>query len=117
MAYFRAFTSAPKKKKKLTKEEKEALLNFEKMQAKWDKQYGKLTQATRRPAEFPQLKAPPGRESRAIPSRFSSGGDTSVKVTQQYTGTVIKGLGQMHKSNLVPIIQQEDAEAIARMRR
>ena len=34
-----------------------------------------------------------------------------------YTGTLIKGIATMHKSNAVPILNQEDAEAISKMRR
>lgn len=34
-----------------------------------------------------------------------------------YTGTKVKGIGTMHKSNAVPIFSDEDAVAIATMRR
>ena len=34
-----------------------------------------------------------------------------------YTGTKIKGIGTMHKSNAVPIFSDEEAQDIARMRR
>jgi hypothetical protein len=34
-----------------------------------------------------------------------------------YTGTAIKGIGTMHKSNAVPIFSDEEAVAIATMRR
>ncbi len=34
-----------------------------------------------------------------------------------YTGTMIKGIGTMHKSNAVPIFSNEEAEDIAKMRR
>ena len=44
-------------------------------------------------------------------------GDTSKKEAMKYTGTLIKGLSQMHKSNLVPVINEEEIHAIARMRR
>lgn len=44
-------------------------------------------------------------------------GDTSKKESMKYTGTLIKGLSQMHKSNLVPVINEEEIHAIARMRR
>lgn len=44
-------------------------------------------------------------------------GDTSRKESMKYTGTLIKGLSQMHKSNLVPVINEEEIHAIARMRR
>jgi len=39
------------------------------------------------------------------------------KESQKYTGTLIKGIATMHKSNAVPILNQEDAEAISKMRR
>lgn len=35
----------------------------------------------------------------------------------KYTGTLIKGISTMHKSNLVPIINQEEAKEHASMRR
>lgn len=34
-----------------------------------------------------------------------------------YTGTLIKGIGTMHKSNAVPIFSDEEAKDIAKMRR
>jgi hypothetical protein len=34
-----------------------------------------------------------------------------------YTGTLIKGIATMHKSNAVPIINEEQAHEVARMRR
>lgn len=39
------------------------------------------------------------------------------KESLKYTGTLIKGIATMHKSNAVPIINQEQAEDIAKMRR
>ena len=36
---------------------------------------------------------------------------------QRYTGTLVKGIGTMHKSNAVPIINDEEMKDIARMRR
>ena len=39
------------------------------------------------------------------------------KEQQQYTGTMIKGIGTMHKSNAVPIFSDEQAVEIAKMRR
>ena len=35
----------------------------------------------------------------------------------QYTGTLVKGIGTMHKSNAVPIVDEEHMKDIARMRR
>jgi hypothetical protein len=36
---------------------------------------------------------------------------------QKYTGTLVKGIATMHKSNAVPVIDQQQAEDIARMSR
>ena len=35
----------------------------------------------------------------------------------QYTGSLVKGIGTMHKSNAVPIIDEQHMKDIARMRR
>ena len=39
------------------------------------------------------------------------------KEPMKYTGTLIKGIATMHKSNAVPVINDEQAMDIARMRR
>jgi len=54
-------------------------------------------------------------------SRYPSSGEgigvMAKKPEQVYTGTYVKGIGTLHKSNSVPITNDEDAIAIARMRR
>lgn len=40
-----------------------------------------------------------------------------AKQPNTYTGTLIKGIATMHKSNAVPIISEEQAHEVARMRR
>lgn len=60
------------------------------------------------------------REVPSYPSRQTSdviAGNCFKKESQRYTGTLIKGIATMHKSNAVPIIGKEDAKEIARMRR
>jgi predicted ABC-class ATPase len=65
-----------------------------------------------------KLSTPPGRTtSHNIPSRNTGDGIASSKPVQQYTGTKMKGIGVMHKSNSVPIFSDEEAVAIATMRR
>lgn len=62
-------------------------------------------------------KTPPGRETVRIESR-DTGWVTCSKITdQQYTGTKIKGIGTMHKSNAVPVFSDEEAVDISKMRR
>lgn len=57
------------------------------------------------------------RETPAIPSLDSGAGQASKKPNPRYTGTLIKGIAQTHKSNAVPVIDQQHAIDIARMRR
>lgn len=63
------------------------------------------------------LSAPPGRETRHIPSRGDGLGSAAPSETKVYTGGNMLGIGQLHKSNAVPVFRSEDAEDIARMRR
>ena len=48
---------------------------------------------------------------------MSKAGDTARKENPKYTGTLVKGIATMHKSNAVPVINQKEAEDIAKMRR
>lgn len=52
--------------------------------------------------------------------KYASGdgiGVTFAKKPNEYTGTLIKGIATMHKSNAVPVINQDQMEEISRMRR
>jgi len=58
------------------------------------------------------------RETPNIPSYHGTGKMMVDKIEpMRYTGTLIKGIATMHKSNAVPVISQEHAEAISKMRR
>jgi hypothetical protein len=63
------------------------------------------------------LTSPNQRTTVHIPSRGDSTGNAVLKPNPVYTGTKIKGIGTMHKSNAVPIFSEEEAVAIANMRR
>jgi hypothetical protein len=63
------------------------------------------------------LNSPNQRTTVHIPSRGDSTGNAVLKPNPVYTGTKIKGIGTMHKSNAVPIFSDEEAVAIANMRR
>jgi hypothetical protein len=110
-------TVKKRKPKKLTASQHAAAAHLAKLEIKWDKLYGKLATTKRRPAEIPKLMPPAGRETRDLPSLVTSGGSTAKKEAPVYSGTLIKGLGQMHKSNLTVILNKEDAVAISQMRR
>lgn len=59
------------------------------------------------------------RETPKIPS-LNNGVDSAPatkKMSPVYTGTKVKGIGTMHKSNAVPIFSDEEAKDIATMRR
>ena len=48
---------------------------------------------------------------------MASAGQGTKKESQKYTGTLVKGIATMHKSNAVPVIDQKQAEEISRMGR
>jgi hypothetical protein len=60
---------------------------------------------------------PPGRETPYIASRDTGWVPCTSPANQAYTGTKVKGIGTMHKSNAVPIFSDEEAVAISTMRR
>ena len=64
-----------------------------------------------------KLTVPAGRDTRHIPSRDTGGGSATLAPAKVYTGTKVKGIGTMHKSNAVPIFSDEEAIAISNMRR
>jgi len=64
------------------------------------------------------LATPVGRtNTHHIKSLNSGGGVAALAPAKVYTGDKIKGIGTMHKSNAVPIFSDEEAVAIATMRR
>jgi len=44
-------------------------------------------------------------------------GNTFKRESIKYTGTLVKGIATMHKSNAVPVIDEEQMKDISRMRR
>jgi hypothetical protein len=63
------------------------------------------------------LSIPEGRNTTAhIPSR-DTGGNATLKAPKVYTGTKVKGIATMHKSNAVPVFSDEEAIDISKMRR
>jgi len=62
-------------------------------------------------------KVPPGRETTRIASQDTGWVPCTTAPNQEYTGTKVKGIGTMHKSNAVPIFSDEEAVDISKMRR
>lgn len=48
---------------------------------------------------------------------MSNGSTCAKREPMKYTGTLIKGIATMHKSNAVPVIDEQHMKDIARMRR
>jgi hypothetical protein len=57
------------------------------------------------------------RQTERIPSLPFTGGACVKSEQKVYTGTKVKGIGTLHKSNAVPIFSDEEAVDIAKMRR
>ena len=84
-----------------------------------------------RKAKGPVLKKytpPPSARNRVTPnfrrdadvvykSVDSEGINTALPEQKRYTGTLIKGIATMHKSNAVPVLNDEEAKDLATMRR
>lgn len=65
-----------------------------------------------------QTPAPYIRQTEKIPSLNPHDmGVAALKPAMVYTGTKVKGIGTMHKSNAVPIFSDEEAVEISKMRR
>jgi len=115
------FTTTGKKKGRFKWASAEAKRQAEELKNNWNQ----IVEQTRIPVPsarpltrpFPKLVPPPGRETPHIPSHDSGAGIAAKKASPVYTGTKIKGIGTMHKSNAVPIFSDEEAIAISQMRR
>jgi hypothetical protein len=67
--------------------------------------------------DLPKYSIPVGRETTKIPSLPFTAGPCTRPEQKVYTGSAIKGIGTMHKSNAVPIFSDEEAIEISKMRR
>ena len=67
--------------------------------------------------DHPRVIVDPSRSTKHIPSLDSGTGGTGKKAVMQYTGDAMLGIGQLHKSNAVPIFKAQDAIDISKMRR
>ena len=73
--------------------------------------YGKL-------GDSYKLSAPPGRSTTThIPSLSTGNQGGTLAAPKVYTGTKVKGIATMHKSNAVPVFSDEEAIEISKMRR
>lgn len=64
-----------------------------------------------------RLTIPEGRNTTAHIGSVDTGGNAVLKPSPVYTGTMVKGIATMHKSNAVPVFSNEEAIDISKMRR
>ena len=94
--------------------------SWKELQTKWgvEAEQKRRRRAMSAPSLDYKLSAPVGRStSNHIPSLDTGGHVATSPPTKVYTGTKMLGIGTMHKSNSVPIFSDEEAVAIATMRR
>lgn len=105
-------TSFKKRKaKKPTAKQRELAADWEKLMKKYEPKKNVVGTST-----FSQPKAYV-RETQKIASLPFTAEPCTKKESPRYTGTAMKGIGTMHKSNSVPIFTDEQAIEIATMRR
>jgi hypothetical protein len=63
------------------------------------------------------LTIPAGRDTTSHLKSVDTGGNALLKPSPVYTGTKVKGIATMHKSNAVPVFSDEEAIDISKMRR
>jgi len=109
--------SIPKSKKRKVPKAKQAeydawLKSIEDMKPK------SLSKFTQRPTiKNPVVTGVFVRETRKIESLDSGLGTATKPAPKVYTGTAMKGIATMHKSNAVPVFTDEQAKDISSMRR
>jgi hypothetical protein len=97
-------------------------------QAEWDRkliQFEKLTpkfstgpyNAPKKTMKDFMPRTPPGRETPYIASRDTGWVPCVKHQDQEYTGTKVKGIATLHKSNGVPVFTDQEAKDISKMRR
>lgn len=100
------------KKRKPNAKQRELQAEWEKLMKKYEPKKPLPKSVKPMPVAKPFI-----RETPKIPSLNTGFHDCTKKQTPVYTGTAIKGIGTMHKSNAVPIFSDEQAVEIATMRR
>jgi hypothetical protein len=121
-----ALTTTGKKKGKVkfrnaeeARKARELDQSWKELQKKWlvEAEDKKRSRALRAETLSYKLTSPPGRSTAYIPSRGDYTGNATLAPTKVYTGTKVKGIATMHKSNAVPVFSDEEAQDISRMRR
>jgi hypothetical protein len=93
--------------------------SWKELQAKWgvEIETRRRTRALSAPTYVPPARNYRGADEPRLPSRDTGGGTASLAPAKVYTGDKIVGIAAMHKSNLVPVFNEEAAKDISKMRR
>ncbi len=94
--------------------------DWQALQKKWgvEQETKKRRQAMSAETLVYRLETPIGRtNTHHIPSLNTVGGTAPLAAPKVYTGTKVKGIATMHKSNAVPVFSDEEAIDISKMRR
>ena len=84
--------------------------------------YGKYTPTPFKPistatgSSYADIRMAEARKYKSVPITATQG-DCSKPERKEYTGTLVKGISTLHKSNAVPIINEQEAKDHASMRR
>lgn len=106
----------PKRKpKKPNAKVRELKANWQEILKKYDVKQTHKKSDYRKPTDVRVMR--PGSDLSHIGSVDSGIGIAVKKPIQQYTGDAMIGIGQLHKSNAIPVFSQEDAIDISKMRR
>jgi hypothetical protein len=116
--YYNSWSSGKKKPKFKSAEAKRQYEECQKSEFGIAKKRTKVYNMTNTTSNgFPSYSAPPGRETQKIPSRGTGIGNATRAEDKVYTGTKMIGIGTLHKSNAVPVFCDDEAKAMANMRR
>lgn len=110
----------PKKIKYKSAAHKKAALEAEAFRVKRDKEWGITGKKIDKKVikkEFVMNTSYRGSDVKIASVIAPTGGRCAKPSGNTYTGTLIKGIATMHKSNAVPVIDQEQMIEISRMRR
>ena len=95
--------------------------NWKELQKRWgiEAEEKKRTRALSAPSLSTSysLAIPEGRNTTAHIKSVDTGGNAVLKPSPIYTGTKVKGIATMHKSNAVHVFSDEEAQDISKMRR
>lgn len=93
--------------------------SWKELQKKWgvEAEAKRRSRALAAPTYSPPKPSYRGANEPRIPSRDTGIGSATVAAPKVYTGDKIVGIATMHKSNMVPVFSNQEAEDISKMRR